>query len=40
MKRIITLSLLVALCASAIWAASGKAGKNVRWELSDGVLTI
>ena len=40
MKRILTLSLLVALCASAIWAASGKAGKNVRWELSDGVLTI
>lgn len=40
MKRFITLSMLVALCATTIWAASGKAGKNIRWNLEDGVLTI
>ncbi len=32
--------MLVALCAATIWAASGKAGKNIRWELNDGVLTF
>lgn len=40
MKRIFTLSLIIAICSAAVWAASGKAGKNVRWELNDGVLTI
>lgn len=40
MKRFLSILLLVALCTTAVFAASGRAGKNAKWILKDGVLTI
>lgn len=40
MKRFLTILSLLVLCIAAANAASGGAGKNARWELKDGVLTI
>ena len=40
MKRIITLLFLALTLAVGCYAANGKAGKNVKWELKKGVLTF
>lgn len=40
MKRLFTTLLILTLAVGAMMAASGKAGKDARWELKNGVLTI